>query len=190
MINLILIGPPGAGKGTQARILEERLGLQQLSTGDMLRAEIDAGTPLGLRVKDIMASGALVSDDIVIDIIRKRMAEPDCAKGVIFDGFPRTVAQARALDEMIIDAGLKLNAVIQIVVDEAKLIGRVLERANTSAEKRPDDDPDVLKKRLSAYHAQTAPILPYYETAGRLQKVDGMQPIEFVASQIKTILGR
>lgn len=189
MINLILIGPPGAGKGTQARILEERLGLSSLSTGDMLRAEIAAQTPLGLQVKHIMDAGGLVADDIVINIIRKRMGEPDCANGVIFDGFPRTVAQARALDEMIIDAGLKINSVIQIVVDEAKLIDRILERAANSGEKRPDDDPDVLKKRLETYNAQTAPILPYYQANGRLQLVDGMQPIEFVASQIKTILG-
>ena len=188
MINVILIGPPGAGKGTQAGVLETTFGLKQLSTGNMLRAEIAAGSELGNRVKSVMDAGALVSDDIVIDIIKHRMAQPDCAKGVIFDGFPRTVAQAQALDAMLAAAGFPLTAVIQIVVDETKLIDRITARAAQSDEKRPDDDPEVLKKRLAAYHDQTAPIIPYYTDRGMIKQVDGMQPIEAVSAAIKALL--
>jgi adenylate kinase len=188
MINLILMGPPGAGKGTQAEILVKEHGLCQLSTGNMLRAEIEAGTPLGLKVKDIMAAGALVSDDIVIDIIKKRMAEPTCANGVIFDGFPRTVAQAEALDGMMKAAGWPMTAVIQIVVDEKILVGRIQERDRLAGVSRADDTPEVLVKRLEAYRAQTAPILPYYESKNMLSKVDGMEPINVVAGAIRKIL--
>jgi adenylate kinase len=189
MRNIVLIGPPGAGKGTQAKLLEEKYGLKQLSTGDMLRAEIAAATPLGQQVKAVMDSGGLVSDDIVIRIIRHRIAQADCAKGVIFDGFPRTVAQAQALDEMLIANKTPLTAVIRMAVDENKLIDRIKTRAANSTEKRPDDDPEVFKKRLDAFHAQTAPIIPYYEQSGRLKQVDGMQPIEAVSAAIDALIG-
>lgn len=189
MINIILLGPPGAGKGTQAKVLEQNFGLKQLSTGDMLRAEIAAASELGCKVKAVMDSGALVSDDIVIDIIRNRMTKPDCARGVIFDGFPRTVAQAEALDAMLAAAGFPLTAVIQIVVDEGALLDRIKTRAaQTVGTARADDDPEVLKTRLDAYRAQTAPIIPFYESKNLLQKIDGMQPIEAVSAQIAALL--
>lgn len=189
MINIVLLGPPGAGKGTQARLLEERLALKQLSTGNMLRAEIAAGSPLGQEVKTIVDSGGLVSDDIVLRIIKHRIRQADCASGVIFDGFPRTVPQAEGLDNMLADNQMKLNAVIQIVVDEDILLERIQTRAASSGERRADDDPEVLKKRLDAYRAQTAPIIPFYEARGLLHKIDGMQPIDTVAAQIAAILG-
>lgn len=188
MINLILIGPPGAGKGTQARILEGKYGLKQLSTGDMLRTEIAARSDLGKQVEGIMAAGQLVSDDIVIRIIKHRIAQADCIKGVIFDGFPRTVPQAQALDDMLAAQKLKLTAVIQMVVDETILMDRVRQRDAAAGISRADDTPEVLAKRLDIYRAQTAPILPYYEDAGRLKKVDGMLPIDEVASAIDRIL--
>lgn len=187
MRNLILIGPPGAGKGTQSRILVEKYGLKQLSTGDMLRAEIAAGSPLGKQVESIMAAGQLVSDDIMIRIIKHRIAQADCAKGVIFDGFPRTVPQAQALDTMLADLGVKA-AVIQIVVDEGILLDRVRARDAAAGVSRPDDTPEVLAKRLDVYRAQTAPILPYYSDAGRLNQVDGMMEIDQVATAIDQIV--
>ncbi len=191
-MNLILIGPPGAGKGTQAKILEQKYGLKQLSTGDMLRAEIAAGSDLGKKAKEVMDAGNLVSDDIIVDMIEKRIAQPDCAKGVIFDGFPRTVDQAQALDAMLADAGRPLTAVIQITVDEEALVGRLNSRiAQTKAagqEVRGDDNEETLRKRLGVYRAQTAPILPYYESEGLLQKVDGMLAIEAVTDQIEACL--
>lgn len=188
MINLILIGPPGAGKGTQARVLEQKYGLKQLSTGDMLRAEIAAKSALGQQVEGLMAAGSLVPDDVVIRIIRHRIRQADCAKGVIFDGFPRTVPQAQALDQMLADQKLKLTAVIQMVVDEGVLIERVRQRDAAAGVSRADDTPEVLAKRLDIYRAQTAPILPYYEGDGRLQKVDGMMPIDHVSAAIDGIL--
>ncbi len=188
-MNLILIGPPGAGKGTQAKILEQKYGLKQLSTGDMLRAEIAAGSDLGKKAKEIIDRGDLVSDDIMVDMIEKRIAQADCAKGVIFDGFPRTVDQAQALDSMLADAGRPLTAVIQITVDEEELVNRLNSRiAQTKAagqEVRGDDNEETLRKRLGVYRAQTAPILPYYEAEGLLRKVDGMQAIEAVTAQIE-----
>lgn len=193
-MNLILIGPPGAGKGTQAAILEQKYGLKQLSTGDMLRAEIANGTELGLKAKEIIARGELVSDDIMVDMIEKRIAQPDCAKGVIFDGFPRTVDQAQALDAMLADKGRPLTAVIQMTVNEEELVNRLNSRvAQTIAagkEVRPDDNEETLRKRLGVYRDQTAPILPYYEAEGLLRKVDGMLAIEEVTAQIEDALGK
>lgn len=193
-MNLILIGPPGAGKGTQAKILEQKYGLKQLSTGDMLRAEIAAGTDLGLKAKEIIARGDLVSDDIMVDMIEKRIAQPDCARGVIFDGFPRTVDQAQALDAMLADAGRPLAAVVQMTVDEEELVNRLNSRIAQAIaagqEVRPDDNEETLRKRLGIYRDQTAPILPYYEAEGLLRKVDGMQDIEAVTAQIEGALGK
>lgn len=192
-MNLILIGPPGAGKGTQAKILEEKFGLKQLSTGDMLRAEIAAGSDLGLKAKEVMDRGDLVSDEIMVDMIAARIEKPDCAKGVIFDGFPRTVDQAQALDAMLANKGKPLGAVIQITVNEDILVDRLNNRiAQTKAaggEVRGDDNAETLRKRLEVYRAQTAPILPYYEAEGLLCKVDGMAPIADVTEQIEGFLG-
>ena len=191
-MHLILIGPPGAGKGTQAKILEQDYGLKQLSTGDMLRAEIAAGTDLGKKAKGIMDAGNLVSDDIIIGMIASRIEQDDCAKGVIFDGFPRTVDQAKALDKMLAEKGKPLKAVIQFVVDEEELVKRLETRIQqTIAAGQPvrgDDNVETFKKRLGVYNAQTAPILPYYEAAGLLKKVDGMKPIDFVTNEIKALL--
>lgn len=189
---LILIGPPGAGKGTQAKILEQEYGLKQLSTGDMLRAEIAAGSDLGKKAKAIMDAGNLVSDEIMVDMIAGRIEQPDCAKGVIFDGFPRTVDQAEALDAMLADKGKPLSAVIQMVVDEEALVERLKTRIQQTIDAgqpvRADDNEETFRKRLSVYRDQTAPILPYYESAGLLQKVDGMLPIDHVTQAIKAIL--
>ncbi|HNQ92044.1 MAG TPA: adenylate kinase [Alphaproteobacteria bacterium] len=187
-MNIILMGPPGAGKGTQAKILEDARGLKQLSTGDMLRAEISGETPLGLKVKAIMDSGSLVSDEIVIEMISNRIDQPDCVEGFILDGFPRTVAQAEALDKMLHAKGKDLNAIIQLVVDEAALLARIERRAVETGGARADDNAETLKKRLDAYKAQTAPIVPYYEGQGRLKKVDGMAAVNIVTEQIADIL--
>ena len=191
-MHLILIGPPGAGKGTQAKILEEEYGLKQLSTGDMLRAEIAAGSELGLKAKAIMDAGNLVSDAIMVDMIAGRIDQADCGKGVIFDGFPRTVDQAEALDAMLTEKGKPLDAVIQMVVDEEELVNRLNTRIQQTIDAgqpvRADDNEETFRKRLKVYRDQTAPILPYYERAGLLQKIDGMKPIDFVTSEIKAIL--
>ena len=187
-MNIILMGPPGAGKGTQAKLLEDTRGLKQLSTGDMLRAEIAAQSPLGLKVKEIMDAGSLVSDEIVIEMISHRIDQPDCVKGFILDGFPRTVAQAEALDKMLHEKGKDLNAVIQLSVDEEALLARIEKRAAESGTVRADDNAETLKKRLDAYKAQTAPILPYYEGKGMLKTVDGMADIDAVTAEIAAIL--
>lgn len=192
MINLILLGPPGAGKGTQAKRLEDKYGLKQLSTGDMLRAEIAAGSALGLQAKAIMDSGALVSDDIVIAMIASRIEQPDCKNGVIFDGFPRTVAQAEALDEMLAQKGRPLSAVIELKVDEEALVNRLNTRiAETKAKGEPvraDDNEETLRKRLEVFRQQTAPIIPYYKVQNMLQSVDGMASIDAVEAAINQIL--
>lgn len=189
MTNIILLGPPGAGKGTQAQILEETRSLKQLSTGDMLRAEIGAATDLGIRVKNIIETGALVSDDIMIEMISNRIDQEDCAKGFILDGFPRTVPQAEALDAMLAQKGKGLDAVIQLVVDEDALLARIEKRASESKTgPRADDNAEALKKRLDVFREQTAPILPYYDGKALLQKVDGMAPIGVVTAQIAQIL--
>ncbi len=189
MTNIILLGPPGAGKGTQAKILEDEKGLKQLSTGDMLRAEIAASSPLGIKVKNIMDSGGLVSDDIMIEMISSRIDQEDCAKGFILDGFPRTVPQAEALDKMLAEKDRNLDAVIQLVVDEDVLLARIEKRAlETVGGPRADDNADALKKRLSVYNQQTKPILPYYEGKQILQKVDGMAGVDEVTAQIGKLL--
>lgn len=188
-MNLILLGPPGAGKGTQAKRLEDRYGLKQLSTGDMLRAAIAAGTPLGRQVKEVLDRGDLVTDETMLDMIAERIAQPDCDRGFILDGFPRTVRQAQGLDEMLGRHGKSLAVVIEMKVDEAALFARVANRAAQSAEKRSDDTEETLRKRLGVYREQTAPIIPYYRDKGLLKAVDGMADIDTVTRQIETILG-
>jgi adenylate kinase len=187
-MRLILLGPPGAGKGTQAQHLVAKYGLLQLSTGDMLRAAVKAGTPLGRQVADIMASGALCPDDIVVAIVEDRIEQPDARKGFILDGFPRTVAQAEALDRMLKRHGIGLEAVIELRVDEAALIRRIENRiAQMTAQGQPlrsDDNPEVLHRRLAAYREQTAPLISYYRRHGLLRSIDGMQNVEDVAAQI------
>ncbi len=189
-MNLIMFGPPGAGKGTQAKFIENKHGLKQLSTGDMLRAEVAAVTDLGLRLKSIMDSGALVSDDIIIELIENRIQKSDCQNGVIFDGFPRTLAQAEALDKMLAKQGKKIDHVIVLEVDEAALLKRIETRASESGETRADDNAETLKKRLEVYNAQTAPVLPHYKEQNNLRRIDGMQPIDTVTRQIESALSK
>ena len=187
-MNIILFGPPGAGKGTQAELLVQSRGMVQLSTGDMLRAAIAAGTELGLQAKEIMDAGKLVSDDIMIGMIAERMEADDCQNGVILDGFPRTVAQAQALDAMFADKGISLDSVIEIRVDENALFARIEKRAAETGGARSDDNAEVLAARLKVYHDNTAPVLPYYEDKGQLVTIDGMQPVEEVNKQIEACL--
>jgi len=191
-VRLILLGPPGAGKGTQAARLVEKHGIPQLSTGDMLRAAVAAGTSVGLKAKAVMDSGGLVSDEIVVGIIRDRIAEADAKKGFILDGFPRTVAQAEALDAMLKAEGLKLDAVIELEVDQSKLVARIVNRAAEAKAAgqpvRKDDDPEVFKTRLEAYNRDTAIVAPYYEKAGKLTKIDGMQAVDAVSASIAKVL--
>ena len=188
-MNIILFGAPGAGKGTQAKRLVEARGLVQLSTGDMLRAAIDAGTELGLRAKEIMDRGDLVSDEIILGMIAERMNSPDCTNGVILDGFPRTVAQAEGLDAMLEERGLALKHVIEISVDEDALFARIENRAAETGGSRADDNAETLRKRLAVYHENTAPLLPYYDGKGLLKTVDGMNSIDEVGQAIDGILG-
>ena len=188
-MNIILFGAPGAGKGTQAKRLVEDRGLVQLSTGDMLRAAIDAGTELGMRAKEIMDRGDLVSDDIILGMIAERMDSPECHNGVILDGFPRTVAQADGLGQMLADRDWALDHVIEIKVDEAALFARIETRAAETGGTRSDDNAETLKKRLAVYHENTAPLLPYYEAKGLMRTVDGMQSIDEVGQAIDSILG-
>ena len=189
---LILFGPPGAGKGTQAKILEAEWDLPQLSTGDMLRAAAAAGTPTGLKAKAVMESGALVSDDIVVGIINDRLDEPDARRGFILDGFPRTLAQARALEAMLAAKGLKLDAAIELTADAPKLVERIVRRAEEAKAAglpvRKDDDPEVFKSRLAAYERDTAAVTPFYRERGLLHEVDGMAPIGDVARAIDAVI--
>lgn len=186
---LILLGPPGAGKGTQAVRLTETHGFVQLSTGDMLRAAVKAGTDVGARAKAIMDRGDLVPDDVMIEIISDRIGQPDCAKGIILDGFPRTIAQADALGELLASRGKRLDAVIEIKVDDAILIDRIEGRAaQTEGGARGDDNAEALKTRLEVYHRQTAPLIDYYAARGTLRSVDGMADIDSVAAQIEAVV--
>ncbi len=188
-MRLILLGPPGAGKGTQAQQLETRYGITQLSTGDMLRSAVAAGTEVGQRCKAIMDEGGLVPNEIVVQIISERIDAPDCAKGFILDGFPRNVAQAEALDEMLEAKKMTLDVVIEIVVDEACLLDRIVKRREDNPDAvRADDNEETLKKRLVVYREQTEPLRPYYEKQGKLMKVDGMLSIEEVTRQIHDIV--
>ena len=191
-MRLILLGPPGAGKGTQAQRLVAKHSLVQLSTGDMLRAAVNAGTPVGLRAKDIMARGELVPDDVVVAIVSDRIDAPDAKNGFILDGFPRTVPQARALDRMLEEKGTRLDAVVELKVDEGILLERINKRiAETKARGealRADDDPGVLERRLRAYRDQTAPLIAYYQLQGMLRSVDGMAAIPDVAKAIDRVL--
>jgi adenylate kinase len=191
-MRLILLGPPGAGKGTQAQRLVHKHDIVQLSTGEMLRAAVAAGTPIGLKAKDIMASGALVPDEVVVGIIADRIEEPDAKKGFILDGFPRTVPQAAALDELLKKKHLKLDAVVELRVNESALLERVETRVAQMRERgeevRIDDTPEVLSKRLASYRAQTEPLVHYYSEKRKLITVDGMMTIEQVTGAINRVL--
>ena len=212
---LILLGPPGAGKGTQARMLEERFGLVQLSTGDLLRAAVAAGTPAGLAAKAVMEAGGLVSDEIVLAILRDRMAAPDVKAGVILDGFPRTAGQAEALDDLLAHLGARVTAAISLEVDDEAMIARVAGRytcakcgegyhdafkipagagvcdkcGGTEFKRRADDNAETARARLEAYHAQTAPLIAHYKALGVLETVDAMESIEAVAAALGAVVG-
>lgn len=187
-MRLVLLGPPGAGKGTQAQILVNTYSIPQLSTGDMLRAAIAAKTPLGLEAKAIVDRGDLVSDDIVSGIISDRMDEPDCKNGFILDGFPRTIAQAEALDGMLKSKGLTLDAVVEIKANPDVLVERIINRAKESGGARADDNEEVLRKRLDVYTQQTAPLVSYYADTGLLKSVDGMASVDEVTASIKSAI--
>jgi adenylate kinase len=215
-MNLILLGPPGAGKGTQAKRLEDRFGLSQLSTGDMLRAAVASGSKLGLQAKKVMDSGKLMPDRVMIQIIAERIALPDCSKGFILDGFPRTQRQAEALDKLLASRGIKLDHVIELKVDEEALVDRITGRFNcgkcgasyhdrhkqpkvagvcdacggTAFTRRSDDKAETVRARLDAYHALTEPILPYYRRMGMLREVDGMADMEKVSQEIESLVNR
>jgi adenylate kinase len=193
-MRLILLGPPGAGKGTQAQRLVHHYGIIQLSTGDMLRAAVAAGTPVGLKAKDIMASGGLVPDDVVIGIISDRLEQADAKTGFILDGFPRTVPQAEALDRLLQSKNLALDAVVELRVDESALLqrveSRVAEMTARGEQVRADDRPEVLSKRLVSYRALTEPLIRYYLERGKLLTVDGMMAIDDVTRDIRRVLRR
>lgn len=213
---LILLGPPGAGKGTQARMLEEDFGLVQLSTGDLLRAAVAAGTEAGKQAKVVMEQGGLVSDEIVLAILKDRMAQPDLAKGIILDGFPRTDGQAAALDDLLGVAGQKVNAAISLEVDDEAMVGRIAGRytcaacgegyhdtfkqpatagtcdkcGGTAFKRRADDNAETVRERLNAYHTQTAPLIAYYEGKGVLKRLDAMGAIAEIRQSLGTIVSR
>ncbi len=191
-MRLILLGPPGAGKGTQAQRLVERHGIPQLSTGDMLRAAVANGTEVGKKAKAIMDAGGLVSDDIVNQIVSDRIGEPDCARGFVLDGYPRTLAQADSVEKMLGERGAPLDVVIELVVDDKILISRIAKRAaDAQAAGQPvrkDDNPDVFEERLRAYYKSTAPLIGYYHAKGLLRGVDGMAPIDDVTTAIEKLI--
>ena len=191
-MRLILLGPPGAGKGTQAARLVRKLGVPQLSTGDMLREAVASGTPIGLKAKAIMEAGALVPDEVVVGIVSERISEPDANNGFILDGFPRTLKQAEELEAILAAKRLKLDAAIELKVDPAKLVERIVTRAAEAKAAgltvRKDDDPEVFKSRYAAYERDTAAVTPFYRSRGLLREVDGMAPIEAVAASIDAIL--
>ena len=193
-MRLILLGPPGAGKGTQSQRLTEKFSIPQLSTGDMLRAAVKAGTPVGLRAKAVMEAGGLVSDEIVIGIIKDRIEEKDAANGFILDGFPRTVAQAEALEALLAREHMELDAVVELKVDETALLKRIETRAEETKRAggavRADDNPESFKIRLDAYRAQTAPVAAYYASRGELRTVDGMKSIDEVTRDLFAAVGR
>jgi adenylate kinase len=192
-VRLVLLGPPGAGKGTQSARLKEKYHIPQLSTGDMLRAAVEAATPAGLEAKAIMEKGGLVPDEMVVGIVADRIAAPDAKVGFILDGFPRTVCQAEALAKMLGAKNLDLDAVIELKVDEAALLARIAKRANDTLAcgetVRADDTPEAFKTRLDAYHAETAPVADFYAKKGVLKTVDGMAPVDAVATAIDQLLG-
>jgi adenylate kinase len=190
-MRLILLGPPGAGKGTQAKNLIEAYGIPQLSTGDILRSAIKAKTPMGLAAKEVMDRGDLVSDQIVNGIVSERLDSEDAKKGFVLDGFPRTIAQAEALDQMLNDKGMKLDAVVEITADAETLTQRIINRARESAATtgaRADDNAEVVRNRLTVYREQTAPLVAYYRGRGLLKSVDGMAPVEDVTATIRRVV--
>ena len=187
-MNLVLFGPPGAGKGTQSKLLTEKQNLPQLSTGDMLRAAIEAGTPLGLACKALIAKGELVPDETVVGIIADRYDQPDCKNGAVFDGFPRTVPQADALDKMLAERGRKIDLVLELKVDDAVLLARVESRIKAGGVLRSDDTPETLRHRLQVYYLNTAPLIGFYRAQGKLKTLDGMAAIPEVTRQIDAAL--
>jgi len=187
-MRLILLGPPGAGKGTQAKTLIEAYGIPQLSTGDILRTAIANKTPMGLMAKEIMDRGDLVSDDVVNGIVSERLDKDDCKPGFILDGFPRTIPQAEALDRMLGEKNMALDAVVEITADADELVSRIGKRAKESGTARGDDNEEVLRKRLEVYRQQTAPLVDYYRGRGLLKSVDGMQPVEDVTAAIRRVV--
>jgi adenylate kinase len=215
-MRLILLGPPGAGKGTQAQRIVEKHGIPQLSTGDMLRAAVKAGTEVGKRAKALMDAGSLVNDDVVIGIVSERIDAPDCAKGFILDGFPRTLVQADATEKMLASKGMKLDVVIEMQVDDSVLVDRVSGRytcancgtgyhdrlqkpkvegvcdkcGSTEFKRRPDDNAETMTTRLRAYYKETSPLIGYYHAKGLLKSIDGMAEIDEVTASIETILGK
>lgn len=188
-MNLVLFGPPGAGKGTQAKILQQKRGLPQLSTGDMLRAAIASGSDLGRQVEATLARGDLVSDSIVIDIIRERLRWPDSASGAVFDGFPRTIPQAEALDALLAALGRHIGLVLELKVDDEILVDRVRQRI-AQGHSRPDDNPNTLKNRLAVYYRNTAPLIAYYSAQGKVVPIDGMAPVHAVTAAIAAAIDR
>ena len=191
-MRLILLGPPGAGKGTQAQRLVEKHGIPQLSTGDMLRAAVQAGTEVGKRAKAVMDAGELVSDAIVNAIVAERIDQPDCARGFILDGYPRTLVQADAVEAMLKERGIALDTVVELVVDDKALVGRIVKRAEDAKAAgqpvRKDDNPAVFEERLREYYKKTAPIIGYYYAKGKLRGVDGMASIDAVTAEIEAVL--